>query len=281
MKNKSKLTLCILFAAAAFFAIFGGICLYYGLLGEYDDALGHFARDAFFAPISYVCLALGAVIGIAGWILFSKREALDEDFAGGVVYKIVNIAIALSVLFDVFMQVRAGFASVPVKGKVFFFASLAFEALSVVYFLVSAIVRRRGEKASALVSLLSFAPVIFCALRVLYMYFDQTVAVNSPVKLICQLTYIVYMLTFCAETGLSLGRGKIYPRYIFALSCGITVGGIGSIAALAAYILGTDATMLVGTDAPLKVLMFIYCAYALVAAMNIETREKTKETTKE
>ena len=141
---------------------------------------------------------------------------------------------------------------------------------------VSLIVTSFSKKDAAttpIVSLLSFAPVIYCAISVLYLYFDQAVAVNSPAKLICQLTYLSFMLVFCAETGLSLGRGNLYSRYLFALCCGVAIGGAGAVSALAVTLTGAPCAAFTGVDSFVKVGLFLYSCVRFANVIKIETSE--------
>lgn len=239
MERNNKIQIYCLFAASFILGIFGAVCLYLGILGEYNDAMGYFATDALFAPVAYICMAAGPLFGIVGWILFRKKEACDKALPQNILTRISAFLAAALILFSVAADVASILnAAQPVFGarNIAYFAVAVLCAVSLIVSGLS----KKDEPVSPMVSLLSFAPVIYCAMSVLYLYFDQTVAVNSPAKLICQLTYLAFMLMFCAESGLSLGRGKLYSRYLFTLCCGVAIGGAGAVSALLVTLTGAS-----------------------------------------
>ena len=276
MKKDKKALIYIFGAVALLLAVVGGICLYLALAGQFDNEMGHFEKGSVLAAVVYICMIVGAAVGVAPWVIYSDRAAEDMEYRGGIAYKIVSYLAAAAMLFDLYFEARNSLYTNAQKGNLFFTVSLIFEFFTVAYLLASPTLNKKGKRVSGIMSLFSFSPVIFCAFRVLYMYFDPSVAVNSPVKLFCQLSYIALMLVFCAETGLSLGRGNIYARYIFTLLTAITVCGTVSIGAAAAFVSGIEVSMLIGTDILLKLFLFLYCIVELIAVAGIETREKIK-----
>ena len=280
MKKDVKSIIYIFGAVAMLLAVVGGVCLYLALSGQYDNAMGHFTKGSILATVVYVCIIAGPVVAVAPWIMYLKRSAADCEFRGGIAYKIVSYLAAAAMLFDLYMEAKDSLYGNAAKGNLFFTVSLIFEFITVAYLIAAPTLNKKGKKVSGIMSLFSFSPVIFCAFRVLYMYFDPTVAVNSPVKLFCQLSYITLMLVFCAETGLSLGRGQIYSRYIFTLLSAISVCGTVTIGAAAAFVSGIEVNMLIGTDILLKLFLFLYCVVELMSIASVETTEKVKNSEK-
>ena len=277
MKNNKRSIIYIFGAVALLLAVVGGICLYLALAGQYDNAMGHFDTGSVLAYVVYVCIIAGAAVAVVPWIIFAKKSSVDVEFRGGIAYKIISYLAAAAMLFDLYMKARGSLYGNAASGNLFFTVSLIFEFFTVAYLIAAPTLNKKGKKVTGIMSLFSFSPVIFCAFRVLYMYFDPTVAVNSPVKLFCQLSYITLMLVFCAETGLYLGRGNIYARYLFALISAISVCGTVAIGAAAAFVSGLEVNMLIDTDILLKLFLFLYCIVDLIAVSTDAIKETVKE----
>ena len=103
-----------------------------------------------------------------------------------------------------------------------------------VYYLVSA--PRNGRYPDWL-SFLGFIPAIWCIAAVAETYFDNYVAMNSPVKLALQMGFLGFMLINLAE--LRFRVGKALPRYsVIFLSVGSYACLVGSIPLLVAACAG-------------------------------------------
>ncbi len=270
MERNKKIQIYCLFAASLFLGLFGAVCLYLGVLGEYNDAMGYFSADSIFAPVAYICMLAGPVFGIVGWVIFRKSEAVDKALPGSIFTKIASCISAALILYSVFCDITAKLNEAVVSfgaREILYIVMAVLAAAS----LVVGIFSKKDAATAPMASLLSFTPVIYCAISVLYLYFDQGVAVNSPAKLICQLTYLSFMLLFCAETGLSLGRGKIYSRYLFALCCAAAIGGAGAVSSLAVTLTGAPCAAFTGVDSFVKAGLFLYACTRFVDFAKIET----------
>ena len=277
MEKNKKIQIYCLFAAAFILGLFGAACLYLAVLGEYNDPMGYFSQDSVFAPTAYICMAAGPIFGIVAWVLFRKQEACDKALPAGIITKIASIICAALIIFSAIADAlnRLNAATPDFGGKVIAF--IAVSVLAAVSFIMNAF-SKKDSAVSPMVSLLSFAPVIYCALSVLYLYFDQSVAVNSPSKFICQLTYLSFMLVFCAETGLSLGRGKLYPKYLFALCCAVAIGGAGAVSSLLVTVTGASCAAFTGVEAFVKMGLFLYACVRFigVAGVDVEASDESE-----
>lgn len=278
MERNKKIQIYCLFAASLILGIFGAVCLYLAVLGEYNDAMGYFNKESIYAPAAYICMAAGPIFGALSWVIFRKQEAQDRALPCGIAEKIASFVCAALILFSVASDIsgRLNAAAPQFDAKTVLFIAVA--VIAAISLVVSSFAKKDAP-ATPMVSLLSFAPVIYCALCVLYLYFDQAVAVNSPAKFICQLTYLSFMLMFCAEAGLSLGRGKLYPRYIFALCCAVAIGGAGAVSSLAVTLTGAPCGAFTGVEAFVKVGLFLYSCvrFARVTAIELESEEPELE----
>lgn len=285
MEKNRKLQIYSLFAASLLLGVFGAVCLFLGILSEYNDAMGHFNVGSLFAPVAYASIVAGPVLGIVGWVLFSKRSVADKALPSGKLTVVASLAAAVGIIVSALAEIieKTGAPVRTIGGADILSWILAAGAAA--SFVCSAFFAKSGP-VKPWISLLSFVPVFYCASRVLLLYFDQTVAVNSPVKLICQLTYLAPMLVLTAETGISLGKGEIFPRYIFTLCCGTCIAGIGAVSALLVMVTGASCAAVSNLSVAAKLGLFIYvCArFAMVSKAEIfETPKKTgkKATEKE
>ncbi len=73
-----------------------------------------------------------------------------------------------------------------------------------------------GKSKSNFITFLSFFPVIWTLLFLMCLYFDRSGVINSPVKVLRQVSLIVFMLYSLFESRASLGKSK--PIIYFILS---------------------------------------------------------------
>ena len=112
------------------------------------------------------------------------------------------------------------------------------------------------------------------------LYLDETVALNSPVKVIYQLMYIAFMLLFTAQTGLLLGKGAIFPRYVFCLIAAAVLAGSVSISALLCAVAGVQGHTLSPAQILFSLAGSIYALCQLFSAASAAaqwTEEEKKE----
>lgn len=88
----------------------------------------------------------------------------------------------------------------------------ALGVLAIGYFLLCAIIDERRNISRANYGL--FAVVFFCAYAA-YLYFDTTLPINAPNKMVDQVAYLLAAIFFLYETRISLGREKWGPYIAF------------------------------------------------------------------
>ena len=90
----------------------------------------------------------------------------------------------------------------------------------------------------AAISLLSFCPVIACALLNAAYYFDTSLEMNSPIKVTLQATFLFIMLFFTEEIRFSINRAM--PRLYATLAiCTLAASSLCSLPVLLSYLFGT------------------------------------------
>jgi len=281
MEKNKKLQIYCLLAATFIIGLIGAVCLHLGIANEYDDSMGHFAADSVFAPAMYFCLAAGPAFGIAAWILFRRNHASDRSLWSSLPARIASGAAAALVAVSVFLEINGATytaAFIESAGGLIT-ASRALGVLTAGSLLLNAFFSGKGPS-KPLLSLLSFAPVLYCAVKILILYFDQSVAVNSPVKFICQLAYVSYMLVFTAQTGLSLGRGQIFARYLFTLCCGVCIGGAASVAFMCLNLAKVSCAAVSAFDFYGLFGMFLYSCVFFALAADVRIRFVPRQTKK-
>lgn len=269
MERNRKIQIYCLWAASLFLGIFGAVCLYFAVAGEYNDAMGYFNIGSLFAPAVYCCLGAGVIFGVTGYVLFRKYSAPDCALPSGIFTGVASYAAAALILFTTTFEITESLSVAGSRINAVEIASWVLGILTAASLICTALFAKKGV-VKAWISLLSFAPALYCASQVLLLYFDQSVAVNSPIKVICQLSYLSAMLVFCSETGLSLGKGKILPRYIFTLCAAVTIFGTCSVAAVIVTLTGTPCAAFSGVGCAAKLGLFFYACARLAGAVGIE-----------
>lgn len=89
-------------------------------------------------------------------------------------------------------------------------AAIIFAALSIAHFVLTAIDERQTNTKRAGFGICT---VVFLAVYSTYLYFDTTLPLNAPNKIVDQMAYLFSALFFLYETRLSLGREK-WKSYI-------------------------------------------------------------------
>lgn len=272
MKATNKSLLCISVISIVL-AVMGGVLMFFGGANDFDAAFGYFKTGSVYAAALYAVLAAGAVAGIIAWVINRKAvpqsRALPRTAAMPVFAVICGSAIAASAVSDAVSYMN----SAPDDLAVIRYISWALAvpaAISVFLFGIG------GKKEpNALSCLLGFFTPLYFASKVLADYFDRTTAVNSPVKIICQITFLAFMLLFTAEEGLSLGRKNIYPRYLFTLCAATVLGCAAGLGGFILYAAGYDFPVSL-ENSFLCLCTALYAAARLISCRSFPTKAKTE-----
>lgn len=209
--------LCAAIAAilAAVGAIFGSLML----LVNYDAGVGYFKSNAL--TVIFTLFYVGGVI----WLLLSafivKKDGLNttpaSDKPNGV-FELIAAAtvLAVSVIWGILYFVNGQSDTVAV-------ATVACGILSAFYFASFFFRARKAVPTANVVALLGFATVLWLISIVAYMYFDNFVTMNSPIKTLLVFGLAAEMFATLADVRHLIGRQL--PRYSLgahsiALFCG-------------------------------------------------------------
>ena len=268
MKRTKKIQIYILCAFCAAAAFFGAFCLYFGAKTEYNPALGYFDKGSVFAVALYLSLALGAAAGIVSWVLFARLKCADKPIPQKNVLTVIScVLISGGIAADCIEDAVEFFGAVSVKYSYIHYIMWILGAAAAVLMLVCAV---PGKSNNPVHSLGYFVVPLFLASKILIIYFDRSVAVNSPVKMISQVSLICFMLMFTAETGISLGRGNIFPRWLCTLCISAAVGGVGGIGALAVCLAGINFPGITLCDAAMMTAFSLYAFLRLISVPSME-----------
>lgn len=74
----------------------------------------------------------------------------------------------------------------------------------------------KGKNAKKVQTVLGFFPIIWCVLKLICIYFDQTTPIGDPVKIMTQVTFVSVVCYFLAEQRVRID--KPMPRTFFVIS---------------------------------------------------------------
>lgn len=152
-------------------------------------------------------IAIGAVLFFLSYMFTeNKNIKLIPSFDSPASYApsaAVAVALALLGVYLYTFAFTENHATKSTKPFAIVCASLAI--LSAIYFTVSTfIIRRRSMKRADF----GIITLVFICAYVAYIYFDTTLPIGAPNKIVDQMTYLAASLFFLYETRLSLGREK-------------------------------------------------------------------------
>lgn len=234
--NRTKSTL--FFAIAISLTLVAGAFLSLAVTTEYESILGHFMRGAMFAPAVYVTCGAAFICGIISFILLRRTE-IDCTVKAGIfpcfTHALTAFMTVAAIAFEYLTapeadaSVNAGY-SVSLINIAYYIFALGTCAAFLMYGF-------SGAYKSAAAKLLSFCPVIYCAIKTLMLYFDESIAVNGPLKIMCQLAYVSLMLMFVCDSGLAVKKENIFGRFYMCTLWAVVMSGAVSAASLAAHIM--------------------------------------------
>lgn len=217
MNENKKIAWLYVFLTAVISVV--AVIFQYILRTDYIEAESGLYTQGSLPPGAYAVFVSVAVVLVLTSALVFRTDLLSKELKhGSVLVSITSLASAIAIVFAsvmFFMDYQNKSAAQGSAGnveKLRLVCSLI-AVLAAVYYLTVAFSGKRKTRAA---SFLSFFPVIWTLLFLMSVYFDQSVAINSPVRTFRQLALIVFMLYQLFETRAMLGSSK--PRLYFILS---------------------------------------------------------------
>ena len=203
MNNKPKLFGLYL----PLFFIFAGAAITLRTIAaiKFIDKYGYYSDKLLFY-ISAAIVALG-VLFFLGYIFFERKDIkLIPSFDSPASYAPSGVvAVALVLMGTNLFKISSSINSINPLVKPISIVCAILAILSALYFAVSTLwIKRRSMKRADL----GLVTLVFICCYVAYLYFDTTLPINAPNKIVDQMAYLGAALFFLYETRLSLGREK-------------------------------------------------------------------------
>ena len=173
--------------------------------GYFSNGIPAAVGSAFIAACTVFCIT---------YIFFAERISIRPSFSSPANY--VPTALIATALAFVAISLISSFnetAKSPMS-PIISAAAIVFAFLSIVHFFLNA---HLTEAVTELRGYFSLCTVLFLALYASFLYFDPTLPINSPNKLVDQLAFLFSALFFLYEARISLGRERWRPYVAFGL----------------------------------------------------------------
>lgn len=194
----------------------------------YDRSANYFTVGAVL-PFFTVALAIvAATVGIIAAILFPRDQLNTTPFSNRI-QESLPAAIAMLLCGVCLLLPQSTSFALRLITTLLLLTSAAYVMLR----------SRRSNRFNPSTSfvLLGFTPAIACVLLTAYYYFDTSMEMNAPVKVMVQTAVLCAMLYFTCELRYLLGRQK--PRLYLALSlCTLAASSLTAIAVPLSYAFG-------------------------------------------
>ncbi len=216
MIERQKKTFILLSAAASVISLIGAIFMYLAFAYQFDNKIQHFDSGSIYFIISTSAIIISLILALISAICIRKKISISSPLPSP------SISIFSSALTG-FMFVAYGIMSLidlskPYDSK-FEIILPIFAIISGVYFILSA---SSIDKKSNAYAVCGIFPVIFSAASLMSVYFDRSMELNNPNKIMLQVMYISFMLFFVAECKFALDRQTPEKYLFFSVSSVIT-----------------------------------------------------------
>ncbi len=262
--NSRKMLVPVMAIVSVCLAALGFALILLAALTEYDVSIGHFANKAVFAPSAYAVCTIGVIAAVVCAFL-CKGNRLSHGKNAGVFLSFASALSAILMLASVVLTFveKVSHEAVPgaaVNLGTVHYLSMLFGVLgsaALVLFVFYGSYRTRASQ------MLSFCIPVYFIFETLIQYFDKTTAINSPLKVLVQLTFISYAVFTTFDAGVYIGREKILPRYVFSCMAAVVIGGSVSLAALVCQFVKAQCFSLSVVESCMA------CAFFLLAAAKL------------
>ncbi|MBE6538089.1 MAG: hypothetical protein E7671_01315 [Ruminococcaceae bacterium] len=229
-------------AAFAVLAIVGIVLRTLALYTVYDSEIGYY-RSGALLPMLFNAMIIPTIIGVISMLFFLPRSA-EKKLALSAGTLSLRIAAAFALVtsavpaFYVFLGMMGDTVlySVPTvgTGAVIDAFTMIFGVLSVIYFAL--VIAKKTDRGEGHVYF-GYAVILFILMILAKTYFDFNTTMNSPNKLLLQITLMSVMLYFLLELRFSLGNAA--PRAYSAVSLvSFCLTAVCSVPGIIAYFAG-------------------------------------------
>jgi len=266
MRNRSAL-FNVYFAVLATLTAAATVLRTVALMRDMNYASGHF-NEKLIIGIADKLLLAAVIIGLSYAIFAKKGRQLIFDFASPLNYVFSGTLGAAMLLF-------AGYAlsqAIPER-KILLIITAILAVISTVHFVLASLTTKTSSAKRADFGIIT---VIFFAAYAAFLYFDTTLPINSPIKIIDEMTYIASSLFFLYETRISIGREK-WPRYTALCFTAAVLSAYSAIPALILYAVNGIAVSnsIFETVLTSAILLFTLARLALAGSLREKRESET------
>jgi hypothetical protein len=205
------------FIITAFLSAAAGLLQAYLFLVYYDGELNLYKTGTRLPEIFYICVLICALFCASSYFIFKKNGGpANLPQAGRVITftaVLSGLLLLFSALFSAYYYFKGFYTGItPLRAAAYIAAVPAS-----FYFIITAMSRSPKRNITVL---LGISTIIWAALYLMCIYFDMTSPLNSPIRILNQLSLITIMLYFTFEVRYLLGipRPKLYfPTALLAV----------------------------------------------------------------
>ena len=217
---------------------------------------GHFGNDLLITVANWILMG-GVLFSITYLWIGKKNTRLIPSFASAANYVPSGItAVAMAMLGAHLLASTIGtdLSATSIYTRVISIATPALALASVAYFVLSSIlIARRSIRRSDF----GIIALLFICMYVAYIYFDTTLPINAPTRIVDEVAYLGAAMFFIGEIRLSLGREN-WRRYITFAFAGALVTAYSAIPNLLYYFARTEIISLSIYESLLTLALFIF-----------------------
>lgn len=279
MKNKSSL-FNIYFLLTAVLMLATSAMRTVALLTSFDFESSYFTNTSLIGAANKIVTA--AVVLSLCYAFFAKRSRkLVFDFSSPLNYVFAGtlsaaLALFAAHAFGIFFNHLGNIIRIGDAGKArqpYFSLVLAVLALVAVgHFILGTLNLKARNTKRADFGLIA---VIFLAAYSAYLYFDNTLPLNAPSKVVDQMAYIFSAIFFLYETRISIGRER-WPRYTAFGFAAMLLTSYSAIPSIIVYIVNGRlvSNSLFEILLTLSLLLFILARLALTGSLNEDNENR-------
>ncbi len=247
------------------------------LLLNFEDNGIHFGSKALINTAGAI-VAFGALLLFTYTFAYDKSIKLRATFATPATY-VPTLLVSVALLYfaaDTLRKIKA--AGITVQQAIAMknyvpiidFAIVILSVIAVIYFMVNALIESRASVARAS---LGIATVILLALYSASLYFDTTLPINAPNKVVDQMAYLFFALFFLYEIRISLGR-ECWNLYLAFGFISALIGAYSSIPTIIYYFASKElvSASLSECALTLTLTVFVICRVSLASTLKEDKR---------
>jgi len=275
--NSRKMIVPVMAITSVCLAALGFALILLAAFTEYDVSIGQFEHNSVFAPSAYAVCILGVICGAACAFL-CRGYRISHGKNAGVFLSFASALCAILMLATVVLtfveNIPTAFADFTTVNYLCMISGLLGSAALVLFVFY-------GSYRTTASQLLSFCIPVYFIFETLIQYFDKTVSINSPLKILVQLAFVSFALFTAFDSGVYIGKKKMLPKYAFACITAVVMGGSVSLATLVCQFTHPECFDISVVESCMACAFFLLAAaklHHIAFAIKPEKKEKPAET---